>query len=172
MNGTNLTEYIFMVRNGDKAAFTQIYNDLKTPVYTIILRIVQSVDVAEEVTQDVFVKLFTSPPNSSVRNPRAWIFRMARNLAIDALRKRKRTDIDDESLEDADRYESIISRIDIEKAMARLPEQEREIVSLHLTAELTFGEIAGIVGLSVPSTYRRYRSAIKTLRDKLNGGLL
>lgn len=172
MNGTNLTEYISMVRNGDKAAFTQIYNDLKTPVYTIILRIVQSVDVAEDVTQDVFVKLFTSPPDSSVRNPRAWIFRMARNLAIDVLRIRKHTDIDDESIADSDRYESIISRIDIEKAMAKLPEQEREIVSLHLTAELTFGEIAGIVGLSVPSTYRRYRSAIKTLRDELNGGLL
>ena len=172
MNGTNLTEYISMVRNGDKAAFTQIYNDLKTPVYTIILRIVQSVDVAEDVTQDVFVKLFTSPPDSSVRSPRAWIFRMARNLAIDALRKRKHTDIDDESLADSDQYESIISRIDIEKAMAKLPEQDREIVSLHLTAGLTFGEIADIVGLSVPSTYRRYRSAIKTLRDELNGGLL
>ena len=91
MNGTNLTEYISMVRNGDKAAFTQIYNDLKTPVYTIILRIVQSVDVAEDVTQDVFVKLFTSPPDSSVRNPRAWIFRMARNLAIDVLRESTRT---------------------------------------------------------------------------------
>lgn len=172
MNQANLTEYISMVRNGDKAAFTQIYNDFKQPIYTIIFRIVQSRDAAEDVTHDVFVKLFTSPPDSSVRNPKAWIFRMAHNLAIDAVRKIKCTDIDDESLAGCDCFESVLTRIDIEKAMAKLPECEREIVSLHLTAELTFVEIAGIVGLSVPSTYRRYRSAVKALRYELNGGIL
>ena len=76
----NLNEYFSRVRNGDKEAFAQIYDELEKPVFTIVSRIVQSKEIAEDVTQDIFVKLFVSPPDSSIRNPRAWIFQMTRNL--------------------------------------------------------------------------------------------
>ena len=169
---TDLKEYFSRVQNGDKDAFAQIYNELKQPVFTIVCRIVQSKEIAEDVTQDVFVKLFISPPDSSIRNPRAWIFQMARNLAIDALRKKQSIDLDDVELAVEDEISGVIMRWDIESAISRLPRDEREVLTLHINAELHFNEIAHIVGLSLPATYRKYRKAIKTLRELLGGGAL
>ena len=167
MNKTDLSEYFELLRKGDKQAFAEIFSELKVPVYTIICRIVQSQHLAEDVTQDVFVKLFVSPPEPSVKNPRAWIFRMARNSAIDALRKKQSSDIDGCSPAADDEISGMIARWDMESAIGRLPQDEREILSLHINAELGFGEIANIVGLSLPAVYRRYRKALRSLREFL-----
>ena len=170
MGELNLKECFSKVRQGDGEAFAAIYSDLKQPVYTIVCRIVQSGAMAEDVTQDVFVKLFVSPPDSSVRNLRAWVFRMAHNLAIDALRKEHCTNMDDVAAVAEDQLGKVTTRLDIEAAIGRLPRDEREVLSLHLNAELHFNQIATIVGLSLPATYRKYRKAIGTLRELLSGG--
>ena len=169
---TDLKEYFSRVQNGDKDAFAQIYNELKQPVFTIVCRIVRSKEIAEDVTQDVFVKLFVSQPSSSIRNPRAWIFQMAHNLAIDALRKKQIIDLEEVELSTDDEISSVIMRWDVESAISKLPRDEREVLTLHINAELHFNEIAHIVGLSLPATYRKYRKAIKTLRELLGGGAL
>ena len=169
---TDLKEYFSRVQNGDKDAFAQIYNELKQPVFTIVCRIVRSKEIAEDVTQDVFVKLFVSPPDSSVRNPRAWIFQMTRNLAIDALRKGQCMDIDDVDIAEVDQLDGFLLHWDIEAAMRSLPCAEREILSFRLNVELTFLEISRIVELSLPATYRKYRKAIHTLRERLGGGAI
>lgn len=172
MSEINLKEYFLRVQQGDKEAFAHIYNDLKQPVFTIVSRIVQSKEIAEDVTQDVFVKLFLSPPDPSVKNLRAWIFRITRNSAIDALRKKQSTDIDGVEFAMEDEINALATRIDIESAIKKLSRIEREILSLRINAELNFNEISRIVGLSVPATYRKYRKAIKTLREYLDGGAL
>ena len=97
---------------------------------------------------------------------------MARNLAIDALRKKQSIDLDDVELAVEDEISGVIMRWDIESAISRLPRDEREVLTLHINAELHFNEIAHIVGLSLPATYRKYRKAIKTLRELLGGGAL
>lgn len=168
----NLKEYFSRVRSGDKEAFAQIYDELERPVFTIVSRIVQSKEIAEDVTQDIFMKLFVSPPDSSVKNPRAWIFQMTRNSAINALKKKQSIDIDDVELVADDQIGSIVMRMDIESAISRLPRIEREILSLRVNAQLHFNEISHIVGLSVPATYRKYRKSIKTLRELLGGDAL
>lgn len=168
----DLKEYFSRVRDGDKEAFAHIYNELKQPVFTIACRIVQSREVAEDITHDVFVKLFVSPPDSSVKNPRAWVFQMARNLSIDALRKKQWSDIDDMQLTAKDDFGSIVMRLDIENAISKLTCIEREIISLHLTAGLHFHDISRIVGLSMPATYRMYRKALKNMQALLEGGAL
>ena len=165
-----LKDYFSMLQSGDKNAFINIYNELKTPVFTIACRIVQSREVAEDITHDVFVKLYTSPPDSTVNNPRAWVFQMARNLSIDALRRKTCDDIDGVELAAADELDGTLTRIDIEKAIGRLELDERDILSLHLVCDLGFVEISRIVGMSLPAVYRRYRKAIKSVRDYMNGG--
>lgn len=167
-----LKEYFSRLQSGDKEAFAQIYNELKQPVFAIVCRIVQSKELAEDVTQDIFVKLFVSPPDPSIKNLRAWIFQMTRNLAIDALRKKQRMAIDEVELVAEDEVNSLLMRMDIESAINRLPCVEREILSLHINAELHFYEIAHILGVSVPAVYRKYRKAIKTLQKLLDGGAL
>ncbi len=166
----NLEEMFFRLRQGDREAFTQIYTELKVPVYTIICRILLSRELAEDVTQELFLKLFISPPDSSVRNPRAFVFKMAHNLSIDALRKHSREDFVESLPITDDSMQNMALRMDLETALLRLPDAEREIVSMHLNGALSFREIAQIMRLSIPAIYRRYRKAIKTVQDYLNGG--
>ena len=172
MADLNLRELFDRIANGDREAFSCVYQELKRPVYTICYRITGSKESAEDITHDVFVKLFTSPPAPSVQNIRAWIFRMARNLAIDALRKKAYIAEEDESAAVEDAYSHLHLRMDLESAIGKLPCDEREILTLHLNAELGFKDIAGIVGLSLPATYRKYRKALKHMQQELNGGIL
>ena len=165
-----MEEYFSKLQTGDADAFEYIYNELKNPVYTIAYRIVQSRELAEDVTQDVFMKLFAIPQDLAVKYPRAWVFQMTHNAAIDALRREKPSeDIDGISQCAAER--DIAQQLDIEKALAALPQTEREIVSLHLNAELTFSEIADVTGLTLSSVYRRYRKALKILKKLLEVSL-
>lgn len=168
MNEINLRELFNRVHNGDQEAFGRVYQELSQPVYTICWRITQSRETAEDITHDVFVKLYSAPPDASVRNLRAWIFQMARNRAIDALRRNARTTEPD--FVPADSFDHIHLRMDLEAAFGKLPREEREILALHLNGQLNFKEIAGIVNLSLPATYRKYRKALKTIQTELNGG--
>lgn len=172
MNVKELKEQFSRVRAGDKEAFAAIYHDMKTPIYTIIYRIVYTREIAEDITQELFLKLYMSPPDSSVKNPRAWMFQIARNLALDALRKKQHAELDEKVfLDDMLLDEQVSMQRDIEVAMLALSCEEREIVTLHLTAGLSFKEIADIMGLSLSSVYRRYRKALTNLRGELIGGM-
>ena len=172
MDKTKLGELFKQVQHGDKDAFTRLYHDLKQPVFTIIYRIVQNRATAEDLTQDIFVKLFVSPPDSTIKNPRAWIFQIAHNLAIDALRKTVPANIDDVVLASEEHVDSIVAKTDLEQAIATLSPTEREILSQRLNAELGFQDIARITGHSLSAVYRSYRKALKTLQNLLNGGAL
>ena len=70
----------------------------------------------------------------------------------------------------ADSCDRIHSRMDIETALRRLSPDEREILVLHLNAGLSFKEVSGIVNLSLPAAYRKYRKALKHIQEELNGG--
>lgn len=166
----NLSELFARMQCGDLNAFASVYQALKRPVYTICYRITQSRETAEDITHDVFIKLLRSPPDPSVKNARAWIFQMARNLSIDALRKESRKSDRDAPIEIVDPYPHLDLRMDIEAALGNLSCDEREILTLHLNAALNFREISHIIGLSLPATYRRYRNALKLLQKALNGG--
>ena len=166
----NLRELFARIQNGDQEAFSCVYQELKQPVYTICYRITGSKETAEDITHDVFVKLFRSPPDASVKNMRAWIFQMARNLAIDALRKQSRMAEQGVPICTEDPYPPIHLRMDLETALRKLSCDEREILTLHLNADLSFKEIASIVGLSLPATYRKYQKALKHLQEELTGG--
>lgn len=170
MDKTNLSELFAQIQRGDKDAFTQLYHNLKQPVFTIIYRIVQNQTIAEDLTQDLFVKLFVSPPDTTVKNPRAWIFQAAHNLAIDALRKTQPANIDDMTLTSEERMNAIVIKTDLERAIATLSCAEREILSLRANGGLGFQDIARITGQSLSAVYRSYRKTLKTLQTLLNGG--
>lgn len=166
-----LTTLFQRLREGDRDAFTSIYQELKQPVYTICWRIVQRKEIAEDLTQDVFIKLYTAPPPSSVKNERAWVFQVARNASIDALRKHREQQLEDREYSAGQpELDRLDQRMDVERAMAQLCAEDRELLTLHLNAELTFQQIGQITGRSLPSVYRAYQKAIKTLRELLEGG--
>ncbi len=149
-----------------------VYQELKQPVYTICLRIIGRRELAEDICHDVFLKLFQCPIPSDLRSVRAWVFQIARNLSIDALRSAENQPMADAGTADAADTPDWILRMDLEAAIASLPPIQREILTLHLNAGFGFAQIARLTGLSLPSVYRRYRSAIKSLQDTLKGDYL
>ena len=167
---TDLKALFQGLRDGSADAFAGIYEALKQPVFTICWRIVQQKEMAEDLTHDVFLKLYTTPPASSVKNERAYIFQMARNLAIDALRKCHDTSLEDTIIPVDSGMDDLDQNLDLEAAMAHLPADEREILTLHLNADLTFLQMSSILDISLAAVYRKYRKAIHTLQKLLNGG--
>lgn len=170
MEQTELRKHFNALRGGDREAFAVIYNDMKTPVYTVIYRIVRRRECAEDVMQEVFVRLFTSPPDDSVKNLRSWIFTMAHNLALDSLRKKQSEPLEDGNTDAAEPplEHSVGLRLDVESALRRLSSEESRIVTLHLNAGLTFREISSVTGISPSAVYRLYKKAVSALRAELS----
>ena len=171
LDKTDLKVQFRQLRAGDENAFVCIYQTLKQPVYTICWRIVQVRETAEDLTQDIFLKLYVSPPDESVKNERAWVFQMAHNASIDALRKHRECSWDGHERPSGHLdLNSLDQSLDLEAAMSMLPEEYRLVLTLHLNADLTFHQIGQVMNLSLSAVYRIYRKAIKLLQQLLNGG--
>jgi len=165
-----LQKYLISLSDGDRAAFEKIYENLSTPMYTIILRITHDRSLSEDILQEVFVKLYLSPPTSA-GNPRAYLFQMAHNLAVDGARKNPQF-VD---LEDCEKLaglpaDDFSQRMEIEDALESLPSAECNIVSLHINGGFKFREISDILGIPLGTVIWRYHRAIKSLRSYLSGG--
>jgi RNA polymerase sigma factor (sigma-70 family) len=168
-----LQHKLLALQNGNRLVFEEIYNQLKTPVYTIILRIIQDKALSEDILQDVFVKLYQSPPKPPIKNPRAYIFQMARNLAIDNLRKQPQfTDLDSIEHLIYRPTEDFSMKMDINHAMKTLSLQENQIVSLHINGELKFREIADTMDIPLGTVLWKYQKAVERLRSIFSGGVL
>ena len=167
MTDNELCAKLEAVRGGDMTAFEEIYSELKTPVMTVAMRITGDRHAAEDVLQEVFVKLYQSPPDSRIKKPRAYIFRMARNLAIDGVREQQPLSLDDYEDTLQSNEGDAAERLDIEAAMLSLPIEQRQVVSLHLNGGLKFREIAQIAETPLGTVLWRYRQAIKRLQDLL-----
>ena len=169
MNNDELAHKLSAIRNGDTIAFEEIYKDLRTPIYTIINRITWDSAVSEDVFQEVFVKLFLSPP-APLKNPRACIFQIARKLAIDSVRKQTPNISLDELPETAHRpLDDFHLQMDIDNALKSLPAQECEIVTLHVIGGLTFREVADVLGIPSGTAKWKYRKAIGKLQKIIQG---
>lgn len=172
MDNNELNVQLEKYRRGNEEAFRIIYEQLKTPVYTIIYRVLYDQAMAEDVMQAVFLKISQTPPPSKVKKSRAWIFQVSRNLAIDYKRKIKETEYLSEETESTpfSLEKSVSTRVDIESALKELNENEREIVTLHLNAELKFKDIARIMDEPLGTVLWRYRKAITEMQKVLSGG--
>ena len=170
MNNDELAIKLQAIRNGDKSAFDELYQDMKTPVFTIISRITWDWSLSEDILQEVFIKLFLSPPGSSINNPRAYIFQMARNLAINSMKKQPRHVPLDDIAETVQQQSADFSlRIDIDDALKALPSQECQIVTLHVIGELKFREISEMMKIPLGTVLWKYQKAIGKLQKTIQG---
>lgn len=158
--------------NGDLASLEKLYNDLKTTVFAIALSILRDKALAEDVLQDTFVrvKLFSKTYRQGT-NGRAWILRIARNLAISAVRKKRFETYDEslESMESPHNYfdQKSIDSILLKKALSVLDDKERQILLLHAIKDLRHREIADILDVPLGTVLWKYRKAISKMEDYL-----
>ena len=157
----------------DSLTFEQVYLQYIKPVYIVAYGILKNREDAEDVAQDVFLNYLQKKVPEQVRNIKDYLLKMAHNNALNYLRKRDREEpTDDISTEISSLIEEKDSESpdEIEKEIYNLPLEERQVFMMHVNAGLGFRQISKIMDISIPAAYRKYKKAIKTLRQALEGG--
>ncbi len=151
-------------------AFTEIYNRYSNTLYAFILRLVNNRNDAKDIFQETFLKFFTFCKNGNrVSNILPFLLKIARNLCLNYYRDKKSVISFDETtgiLQSVIEIEKNEVSQMIENALALLDFLSREVFVLHHYQNLTFSEIAEIVGESlatVKSRYYRGRDKLKTI---------
>jgi RNA polymerase sigma-70 factor (ECF subfamily) len=167
-------------RQGDAAAFEKLYRAHAGRLYSLIFRMVGSAQEAEDLLQDVFLtahrKLGGFRGESSLGT---WLYRMAVNHCLDFLRGRHaRMAKATASLDDEDAAEPVaampvipqaVNRIDLERAIARLPDGCRTAFVLHDVEGFEHNEIARLLGISEGTSKSQVHKARLKLRALLSG---
>lgn len=170
----SITDAIQRAQQGDRAAFEQLYREHVHRVYALCLRIVANTAAAEELTQDVFVRLWDVL--GSFRGESAfstWLHRLTVNVVLAASRSQRRRVarvFGTDDLSPFDRMESTPKpgmRLDLEHAIANLPEQARAILVLHDIEGYRHEEIAAIMGLATGTSKSQLHRARKLMKEAL-----
>jgi RNA polymerase sigma-70 factor (ECF subfamily) len=154
-----------------------LYERLRDSVYRYLIVVLHDPSVAEEITQEAFLELYCClRDRKAIKNVRAWVFRVAHNLALNE-RKRRRFVSGDGSTPWIELYpppasglpeleRATLQQERIELAMQRLSQHEHQCVVLRLEG-FRYREIAEILGLSIPNVAQSLRRGIKKLMKEL-----
>jgi len=154
-------------RRGDKAAYSTLARRHYRHVFALCLGILANVHDAEDIAQETMLKGFQSIRRlAQPERFEPWILRIAKNLCLDLLRRRKRArklPIEPEPTVGGDTHENH----DLEWAMARLPQELRLPLVLFYFEHKDAGGIAGTLGISQSLVYERLRAARESLHKLL-----
>lgn len=158
--------------NGDDTKFKELYEKYYPLVEAISFSILKNKEISQDIAQEVFTKIFGLPKNQlPINNEAAWLYKVTKNEALTYLRKQKNTTNLDElyTISKEDEYlNDLISRDSYNRIIKKLNNIEQEIVSLKIMADLSFREIANILGKPTGTIQWRYYKAIHLLRTILS----
>jgi RNA polymerase sigma-70 factor (ECF subfamily) len=181
--GPKDSELIAQYRNGSEAAFDLLVDRYQSRMFTTIFLIVKDQKIAEDLLQDVFMKVVKTL-NSDKYNEEGkfqpWVMRIAHNLAIDYFRKAKRyptimmedgsnifnsLQFAEESVEDRQVREENIEMV--KRLIEELPETQKEVLIMRHYLDMSFQEIADKTNVSINTALGRMRYALIHLRKKM-----
>lgn len=163
---------------GDQSAAGDLYDRFGRQVYSLALRILQDDAAAEDVTQEVFVKLWRNAMKFDPHRGRAgsWILHMAYTTAVDLLRSRRRAspsrfdhlpDEPDTASDTAGDAETAVMGAQVRGGLLRLPPEQRQALEMAYFGALTQQEIAGRLGIPLGTVKSRVRLGLEALRNFL-----
>jgi RNA polymerase sigma-70 factor, ECF subfamily len=170
-SGLTDAEIIRRIHSGDEGAMTLLYDRYSSVVYAVALRVLSDSSAAEDILQDVFMQLWRNPQafNASRGSLAAWLAVIARNRAIDQLRKKRP---EAETVEtviavESDLENTVERNHAIEKVrtvLAGMPAEQRLALEMAFFQGLTHVEIAGKTGQPLGTIKTRIRSGLSAVR--------
>jgi RNA polymerase sigma-70 factor (ECF subfamily) len=178
-------QLMLRVREGDEESFRVLLEKYRNPVIRFVYRMVQDQAVAEELSQEVFLRVYrargTYEPTARFTT---WLFRIATHLALNSLRDARKEQqqqrLDDERDGDmpvrevADRKPSVEQRMvaetrlrEVRDAIGLLPEKQRAAVLMHKYEEMEYAQIANVLECSESAVKSLLFRAYETLRARL-----
>lgn len=168
MNEMNMQQSEKPIKRIDE--FKQLFIDNKKHVFAMALSILRDFELAEDVLQEVFIKLYQHLEHHEVSNVKAWLIRVSRNTAMDHYRKKKRelTGFDKEYFERVPYFsEDPLDRIVLAKYLELLNSEERQIVIMKDISGLKHREIAKMLGIPLGTVVWKYSRALKRMKKDL-----
>jgi RNA polymerase sigma-70 factor (ECF subfamily) len=169
--GTTDVELVSAIRSGNESAMAALYDKYSSIVYSVALRVLADTGAAEDVLQEVFMQLWRNPGafDASRGNLAPWLAVIARNRAIDSLRRRQpETDIEDvivsvepDMAGDAERSRAMEK---VRSALGSMPAPQRSALEMAYFEGLTHSEIAKKTGEPLGTVKTRIRAGLMALR--------
>lgn len=179
-------DLIDLAREGDLDAFNFLVDRYQRPVYSVAIRYMRSPDLADDVTQDTFIRAYNALEtfrNEDGKGFRSWLLRIASNRALDVLRASARRPADsleamldnensawspeDPAETPDERADRRAVRLEIEHALGELREDQRLVVILFDIEGYSYEEIAEIAGVAVGTVKSRLHRGRARLREAL-----
>ena len=158
--------------------FEALYRSSRDDVYAYVLTLVRDRATAEDVTALAFERAYRRRRTFDRHRgeERGWLFGIARNAALDELRRRRRTatlvvdpeDVSEDALIEEDGEDMAVRRATVREALQALAPRERELIALKFHAGLTNAELASVLGVSESNAGTLLHRAIQKLRRAVN----
>lgn len=161
------------VRARDVEAFEQLYDGYHRLVFGIALRVASDAALAEDVTQAIFLKLWSAPETFREGNFSGWLSRVTRNRALDVVRSRANRptgEIPADVAAEASTDGTVFARIDAQRvrsALSALSEEQRAPIEMGFFAGITHEEIAQRTGIPLGTIKTRIRTGLRRMREML-----
>lgn len=163
---------------GDQTALGDVYDRYGRQVYALAVRMLQDATAAEDVTQDVFLKVWRNASRFDSARGRAgtWILHIAYTTTVDLVRARRKAmpsrfdDLPEEidgTADPAADAETAVLGAQVRTALMRLPAEQRQALELAYFGALTQQEIAGRLGIPLGTVKGRVRLGLEALRQFL-----
>ena len=141
------------LKEGDKEALKEIYNKCNKIVYGIAFSILKNRDNSEDIVQIVFMKIMNmSKDLLPIKNEMSWIYSLTKNETLNYIRKQKDLVNIGEAyflLEEDKEIEKIIEKDSYNNLIKKLPEKDREIISLKILSNMSFREISNLLNMPI-----------------------
>ena len=135
------------------------YEQYKIGIYRFALSILKNESTAEDVLQEIFLRLLSGRYTPDPGKEQAYLYRAARNLCYDEMRRQKRNE------KEIDTKCAVTESYTYIELIAPLNQKEREIVTLKIVGGLTHREIGKVMGMTEQAAKKRYQRAIEKLRE-------
>ncbi|MCP4268803.1 MAG: sigma-70 family RNA polymerase sigma factor [Candidatus Brocadiaceae bacterium] len=157
---------------GDRQAFHELYNLTHKKVYAYLMRLLQADDLADDILVETYTQVWVGAAKfRGDSQPSTWIIGIARNLAMNSLKRRKYYDnIDDH--EQASSQDETVEQNEVKEimhtAIQQLPENHREILGLILLPEFSYIQVSQLLNIPINTVKSRLFNAKNALKKQLD----